>query len=218
MSGEAKVLIVDDYRISREFFEMYVKTSKSYVVVGTLISAQDAVSFCDNNAVDLIIMDVMMRSGIDGLSAAEIIKKKHTEIKIIIVTSTAESSWEERAAAAGIEGFWYKEYSRESLLEVMDRVLKGETVYPQETLSVKFGKASREDLTNRELEVLRELSGGFTDEVIAERLNISVPTVRFHIQKLLEKTGYKSKMELAMNAREIGFVVNDDYRQSGGNQ
>lgn len=73
-----------------------------------------------------------------------------------------------------------------------------------------FGRVTRSDLTERELDVLRELTGGYTNEGISQRLGISINTVRTHIQNILNKTGFENRLDLAMNAKSIGLVVNDD--------
>ena len=75
-----------------------------------------------------------------------------------------------------------------------------------------FGKATRHDLTERELEVLRELTGSLTNEEIAARLHISVNTVKRHLQNIMAKTGFDNRLELAMNARLLGLVVSDKDR------
>ena len=76
----------------------------------------------------------------------------------------------------------------------------------------------RVSLTERDLEVLRELTLGYTNEVIAERLNISVNTVRAHIQNMLNKTGFKNRLALAVNAASLGIVVSDETRGAGANE
>ena len=157
----------------------------------------------------------MMRTGVDGLTAAIQIKRRHPEIKIILATSMAEASWEQRAKEAGIESFWYKEYSEEPLLSVMDRTMAGESVYPQKTNDIPFGRATRSQITERELDVLRELTAGGTNEEIAESLGISVNTVRRHIQNLLFKTGFDNRLELAIHAASLGLVVSDRSRTAG---
>ena len=215
MSDQIRVVIVDDQLVARSFFEFQIGTSDKYRVIASLPSARDAVDLCGREAVDLIIMDIMMRSGIDGLSAAIRIKESHPETKIILVTSMAESSWEQRARSAGVESFWYKEYSREPLLEVMDRTMAGDTVYSGISADVPFGIISRSQLTERELDVLRELTAGGTNEEIAEALGISVNTVRRHIQNLLAKTGFSNRLELAIRAARLGLVVSDQSRKSG---
>lgn len=212
MSDKARVLVVDDQNISRGFFEMYVRASVNYELAAGLRTAQEAVRYVDENKVDLLILDVMMQDGIDGLTAAEMIKQKHPEVKIILTTSTSETSWEQKAKDAGIESFWYKEYDEHGLLEIMERTLNGESIYPEDEPNVPFGKITRADLTDREIEILRELTASRTNEEIAESLVISVNTVKRHIQNIMEKTGFESRLELAMNAKSIGLVVNDSDR------
>ena len=212
MSDKARVLVVDDQNISRGFFEMYVRASVNYELAAGLRTAQEAVRYVDENKVDLLILDVMMQDGTDGLTAAEMIKQKHPEVKIILTTSTSETSWEQKAKDAGIESFWYKEYDEHGLLEIMERTLNGESIYPADEPNVPFGKITRADLTDREIEILRELTASRTNEEIAESLVISVNTVKRHIQNIMEKTGFESRLELAMNAKSIGLVVNDSDR------
>ena len=209
LSEQIRVVVADDQNISRAFFEMYVRADVRYQLLAALQSAQEAVSYVETHDVDLVILDVMMRIGVDGLAAAEAIKKSHPQVRIILTTSAAETAWEVQARAIGVEGFWYKEYEVHSLIEMMDRVMAGETVYPSDPPDVSLGKAKRSDLTERELEVLRELTSSLTNEEIAERLNVSVFTVKRHIQNMLQKTGYKNRLDLAINARLLGIVVND---------
>ena len=210
--GKVRVVVADDQNISRGFFEMYVRASANYELVAGLRSAQAAIDFVDKNEADLVIMDVMMQEGIDGLSASEKIKQKHPGIKIILTTSASETSWEQKAKAAGIESFWYKEYDEHGLMEIMDRTWNGESVYPEDKPRVPFGKITRADLTEREIEIIRELTASKTNEEIAEKLQISVNTVKRHIQNIMEKTGFESRLDLAMNAKSTGLVVNDSDR------
>ncbi|MCR4703640.1 MAG: response regulator transcription factor [Saccharofermentans sp.] len=193
---------------------MYVRAAVDYELVAGLRTAESAIEFADKQEIDLMIMDVMMQDGIDGLSAAAQIKQKHPEIKIILTTSTSETSWEKKAKDAGIESFWYKEYDEHGLLEIMERTLNGESIYPADEPKVPFGKITRADLTEREIEILRELTASMTNEEIADKLQISVNTVKRHIQNIMEKTGFESRLDLAMSAKSIGLVVNDSDRLS----
>lgn len=218
MTEKYRVVVVDDYRISRTFFEMMVQSDERYALANSFSNAQDAVAYCSENPVDLVIMDVMMRMGIDGLTAAGQIKAQNPDIRIILATSTAESAWEDMAREIGVESFWYKEYSDESLIKVMNRTVAGEKVYPKKPVDIELGSVMRVSLTERDLEVLRELTLGYTNEVIAERLNISVNTVRAHIQNMLNKTGFKNRLALAVNAASLGIVVSDETRGAGANE
>lgn len=212
MTNPARVLVVDDQNVARGFFEMHVNSSAGYTLAGSLPAAELAPEFCDTHPVDLVLMDVMMRYGTDGITAAALIKRRHPEIRIILTTSMAEVQWERQAREAGVESFWYKEYGEAPLLEIMDRTMAGESVYPGTPPKVQFGWVTRDELTERELDVLRELTAGATNEEIADKLCISVNTVRTHIRNLLNKTGFSSRLDLAIHAKSLGLVVSDRDR------
>ena len=212
MNKRIRVVVADDQNISRGFFEMYVHASERYELAASLRTAEEAVEFVEENEADLMILDVIMQEGIDGLTAAERIKEKHPEVKIILTTSTSETNWEDQARKIGVESFWYKEYDDHSLADIMERTMKGESVYPAGPPEVNFGKIRRSDLTERELDVLRELTASLTNEEIAEKLHISANTVKRHLQNIMEKTGYTRRLDLAMHARLLGLVVNDSER------
>ena len=203
---------MDDQYVARGFFEIHVKMARQYELVASLSSAEQAVSWCREHPVDLIIMDVMMKYGLDGLTCARTIKNDHPQVKIILTTSTAEASWIEKARNANIDSFWYKEYSEIPLSEVMDRTMSGESVYPDSLPNPEFGEVKKFDLSKRELDVLRDLTRNLTNEEIAEDLHISPHTVKRHIENMLAKTGYKSRVDLAVNARVFGLVVHEDDR------
>ena len=212
MDEKAKVLVVDDQYVARSFFELHVQMSKNYELVSSVANAEQAVSYCMEHPVDLVIMDVMMKYGLDGLTCAKTIKNNDRKIRIILTTSTAEAKWIEKAKNAGIESFWFKEYSDIPLTEVMDRTMQGESVYPGDLPNPGFGDTVKVDLSERELEVLRELTRNRTNDEIAEILHISTFTVKRHIQNMLAKTGFKNRIDLAVNAKTLGLVVHEEDR------
>ena len=209
-----RVIVADDFRISRTFFEMLIKDDSNYVLMASFSEARDAAAYCMDHDVDLVILDILMRSGPDGLAAAEQIKRARPEVKIILATSTTESVWEEIARRIGVESFWYKAYSEAPLLEVLNRTMAGESVYPEKPVDVDFGKAKRVDLTPRDLDVLRELMRGLSNEEIAARLDISINTVRTHVQNMLAKTGFKNRLSLVVNAARLGIVAAEHSKPS----
>ena len=178
-------------------------------MTASIESASLAEFYCMTNPVDLIIMDVCTALHASGLDAAGKIKKQFPKIKIIIATSQPECAFVERARNYGVESFWYKEDQRQSLLEIMERTMNGESVYPEASPELRLGLASSYDFTQRELEVLREITGGDTNQEIAESLHLSVATVKSHILNMLEKTGFRNRTELAVRARESGLVILD---------
>ncbi len=204
-----KVLIVEDQNIPSELFKIYIESSEDFEHVLSISNASLALSVCQSNEIDLILMDVMTDLGHNGLDAAEEIKKKYPKIKVIIITSMPEYSWLRKARKIGVDSFWYKDGQRNSLLDIMKRTMNGEHIYPDETPVVRIGEATNHDFTERELDVLKELTTGDTNAEIAKRLFISVATVKSHIQHLMEKTGFKTRTELVSEARGLGIVIKD---------
>ena len=205
-----KIMIVDDQFVSREMFKLYIDQCPNYEVVYCIDTAMFADTYVLQDDLDLIIMDILMEDGSNGLDAAEKIKKLKPNIKIIAVTSMPEISWMDRAKKIGIDSFWYKEVSEKTILEIIERTLAGESIYPEETPEVKLGLTKSTELTPREIQVLRLLTTGVGNDEIAERLNISQNTVKTHIKHLLDKTGFTSRTQLAIQARITGFVIEDD--------
>ena len=97
MSDKIKVMIVDDQFVSRQLFEMYLNSSDKYELVYSLESALFADTFVLKNKIDLVLMDILMNDGSNGLDAAAKIKKNCPDIKIIAVTSMPEVSWIKKA-------------------------------------------------------------------------------------------------------------------------
>jgi len=207
MSEKTRVMIVDDQLISRRFFELTLGGCPRYEVVCALPSAFTADLYLLKEEIDLIVMDVLMNNGTNGLDAAEAIKQKYPSVKIVIVTSMPEYTWMERAREIGIESFWFKEADEISILDVLDRTMAGESVYPAGAPSAKLGNAAREDFTDRELEGLREIAAGKNNNDVAKALGISAYTVKAHVRTLLQKTGCSSRTDLAIHARVVGIAL-----------
>jgi len=207
------VIIVDDQNIPRQLFELLVGSSERYRLLYSLDTAAVAHIYCTKFQVDLVIMDVVMKDGISGLEAAERIKKDSPRTKILVVTSMPEVSYLTRAKEIGVDSFWYKEESELPLLTVMDRTMDGESVYPDHAPVLRLGNAKSEEFTPKELEVLRELTTGASNTVIAEHLGMESDTVKKHISHMLRKTGYSNRTELAIEARVGGIVIGEKGEQ-----
>ena len=171
------VLIVEDQRMPRENMEHLVEDSGRYRRVASLSTAEMALAQCARHSVDLVLMDVCTKGSRDGIDVAAEIKARYPETKVIIITSMVEESYLKRAKAAGAESFWYKDVSPESLLEVMDRTMAGESLYPDRTPETRLGQVSSTQLTPREIEVLRLVCEGLEYEEIAAELNLPIEKI-----------------------------------------
>lgn len=204
-----KILVVDDQRFSKLLLSGFVEDNENLELLTAVSSGEEAVEFCKSNAVDLVIMDVVLGHGMTGLEAAKFIKESKPEIKILIITSMPEVSYIARAKEIGVESFWYKEVQSAPIIEVVTRTLAGESIYPDSSPVVKIGNAQSSDLTKTELTVLRKMTTGATNRDIAKSLNIEETTVKKHITSMLQKTGFHNRVELAVNARITGLVIED---------
>jgi two-component system vancomycin resistance associated response regulator VraR len=204
-----KVMIVEDDPMASKLLEIFVKESDRYSVAHTIDNASMAEMYCFKNPIDLVLMDVCTAMNANGLDAAAKIKKSFPHIKVIIMTSQPECSFIDRARSIGVDSFWYKESTAEKVIEVMDRTMNGESVYPDTTPTLQLGNAKSREVSPKELEVLRELISGESDAVIADKLHMSLRTVKAHIQTMREKTGFRNRTELAVRARECGLVINE---------
>ena len=183
------VLIVEDQRMPRENMEHLVEDSGRYRRVASLSTAEMALAQCARHTVDLVLMDVCTKGSRDGIDVAAEIKARYPETKVIIITSMVEESYLKRAKAAGAESFWYKDVSPESLLEVMDRTMAGESLYPDRTPETRL------------------VCEGLEYEEIAAELGISSRTVKRFVSSLLEKTGYSNRTRLAIAVTKKNFIL-----------
>ena len=202
-----RVLIVEDQRMAQENMEDIIRSSDGYTLVGMIPNAADAELFCMREHVDLILMDVCTARDENGIDAAAVIKKKYPQIKIIIVTSMAEHTFIEKARAAKADSFWYKDASKGELLTVIEKTMEGEHIFPDRTPEVKLGYSSSYELTKHELDVLRALMQSTSDEDAALMLGCSKANIRWHMSKILEKTGYRTRMELLIAVAQKNLII-----------
>ena len=206
-NGKYSVLIVEDQAMPRALFSHYIENSKIFALEAAIANASVADIVCACSSIDLILMDVVTENGESGLLAAEKIKKKYPNIKIIIVASMPECSYIQRAKKIGVEGFWYKEVDKEPILSIMERVMEGEIIYPSAPTPVLIGLAKSTEFTEKELEILRLMTGGYTNSEIASKLFVSPGVIKNHVADMLLKTGFRSRTQLAVRARESGLVI-----------
>ena len=202
-----QVLIVEDQKMAQENMEAVIKASENYTLAGIIPNAADAELFCMRGGVDLILMDVCTARDESGIEACAIIKKKFPKIKIIIVTSLAEHTFIEMARAARADSFWYKDASHGELIIVMDRTMSGERIFPDKTPEVKLGLTTSYELTRFEFDVLRALMQSTSDEDAANMLGCTKANIRWHVSRILEKTGYRTRTELLIAIAQKNLII-----------
>ena len=127
----------------------------------------------------------------------------------VVVRNEILDTWLQRAREIGVESFWYKDGKKTAILDVMKRTMAGESIYPDSTPLIRIGNSTNHEFTERELDILRELTTGDSNTEIGERLCISASTVKYHVENLLAKTGFHTRTELASEARSLGIVIKE---------
>jgi two-component system vancomycin resistance associated response regulator VraR len=201
------VLIVEDQKMAQENMESIIKASESYTLKGIIPNAADAELFCMRAGVDLVLMDVCTARDESGIEACAVVKRKFPNIKVIIVTSMAEHTFIEKAREARADSFWYKDASHGELISVMDRTMAGEHIFPDKTPEVKLGLTTSYELTGSELDVIRALMQSTSDEDAAAMLGCTKANIRWHLGKILDKTGYRTRMELLIAVASKNLII-----------
>ena len=202
-----RVLLVEDSRITRRSIQQMIDFHPQFELVAAIENAANAEILCLRGMVDLILMDVCTANNESGLEAAASIKRHYPKIKIVIMTSMPEYSFLKKAREVGCDSFWYKEYGDQDLMEVCEQTMQGISVWPKETPSILVGLIDSRELTQREFDILRELVKREKYEDIADGLGITINTVKYHIKNLLQKTGYRTTMQLVVDVVEKQLIL-----------
>jgi len=212
-----RLLIVDDNVLFREGLVSLLKEQTDITVVGEAGCVLEAIKLARELSPDLILMDFGLPDG-SGLDAMRPILAENPQINIVFLTIHEQDEHLFAAIRAGAKGYLLKNVSVSNLLDFLRRVEQGEAAISRTMVSHILQEFSRthstsdmepkvpNTLTNRELEVLRELATGATNREIAQRLVITENTVKVHMHRILAKLSLKSRREVVRYARDKGLV------------
>ncbi len=210
-----RVLIADDHKLFRQGLISLMKTRREMVeVVGEAETGVEAIQMAKQLTPDVILMDIYMPQ-LDGLQAAKEIHKLFPKIAIVILTSSEKDGHLYEAVQSGVSGYLLKSLDAEELFSMINGVSHGEAAMTRAVASrLLKGVADRlvsddrgeTSLTERELLVLRLVASGASNSDIAEKLSISVNTVKSHLKNILEKLHLDNRTQAASYAFERGLV------------
>ncbi len=201
------VMIVEDQPMIRSLLESYFRTEDGHRIVASIPGAKQAVEICRVSAVDLILMDVLTQNRENGLTAVREIKAMHPKIKIVVVTSLIDNAVLEEAKSAGADSLWYKDSTKNRLMDIVAQTMDGEHIFPDAPPPVQIGMAKSTEFTKQELRVLRYLLRGLSYPRIASEMGIEMSTVKFHVTNMLQKTGFENKLQLALAVSELKMIA-----------
>ncbi len=211
----ARVLIVDDHDLVRNGLKMMLSGERDLVVVGEAASGGEALALCRRGKPDVVLMDVRM-PGMDGLEATRAIKRELPHTAVLMVTMQENPEYLYEALGAGASGYLLKDASRVELVRAVRSVIGGEPLLaPQMTAHLLRRLAAErpalahppaEQLTGREIEVLRLVARGLTNREIGRELSLSPATVKVHVQHVIGKLGVSDRTQAAVRAVELGLL------------
>ena len=206
-----RILLVDDHPLFLDGLQVLLEVSKM-TVVGTARDGAAAVAAVREHRPDAVLMDIQM-PGCDGLTATRLIKTEFPEIKIVMLTMNDEDQSLFEAIKSGASGYLLKNVETKDLLELLEGLAKGETVFSpglaerllQEFVPGNGSEAARKSLTLRQEEVLTHIAGGLTYKQVAELLGVSARTVRFHMNEILERLHLENRAQAIAYASQANL-------------
>jgi NarL family two-component system response regulator LiaR len=211
MNDEVKirVMIVDDHAVVRSGLGAFLSVIPDLELVGEAENGDLAVVRCGHLQPDVILMDLMM-PGTDGVTATRLIREKYPQTQVIALTSFQEDELVQNAMKAGAIGYLMKNVSAQELSAAIRAAKAGKmTLSPEAAQALVHASqqaADTEDLTERELEVLRLMVEGLNNAEIAERLVVSLSTVKYHISNILMKLGVENRVAAVTSAMQKKLV------------
>lgn len=218
-NGATRLAIVDDHDLAREGLKDMLADEPDITVVGEAVNGREALSLCSTLQPDLVLMDVRMPT-MDGLAATKVIKQKHPEISILMVTMHENPDYLLEALKAGASGYVLKDAAQNEIITAVRRVRNGDSPLDP-TLATRLlrrlavegwegpdaeGDVPVEPLTRRELEVLGLMKLGRTNRQIAEELAINLGTAKNHVEHIISKLGVSDRTQAVVKALRLGIL------------
>ena len=206
-----RVMIVDDHAVVRGGLKFFLLGFDDLELAGEAEDGEEALRLCDQIHPDVILMDMMM-PGIDGATATQAIRQRHPQVQVIALTSFKEQDLVQRALQAGAIGYLLKDVQADELAEAVRAAHAGRPTLAPEATQALIQAATQppqpgHDLTEREREVLALMVKGLSNNEIAERLIVSISTVKYHVSGILSKLGAANRAEAVALALQHHLVA-----------
>jgi DNA-binding NarL/FixJ family response regulator len=203
---QIKILTVDDHPLLRQGIAAVIQGEKDMLIVGEAANGREAIEMFRSQRPDVTLMDLQMPD-LNGIDAITIIRQEHPQARIIVLTTYEGDVLARRALKAGVAGYILKDMIRTELLEAIRLVHAGRRYIPQRIAAELAEHYAEDDLSEREIEVLREVARGTSNKIIASHLSISEATVKAHMQNILLKLGASDRTHAVSIATTRGFLM-----------
>ncbi len=205
--NNTKVVLVDDHQLIRMGITALLKSEDSIEVIGEVNTAKETLGYIDEKKPDVVLMDISLDDG-DGILLTKEIVDRYKNIKVIMLSMHVKEDFIQRSIKAGASGYLLKDSPKDELIKAIKEVAKGDKYFASEVSQLMvssyvnkagdFAEKKRKlsGLTKREVEIIRLLSDGLSNQKIASQLGISHRTVDTHRTNIMQKVKVKNVAEL----------------------
>ncbi len=205
MPGPIRIMVVEDHHVVREGLVALMNAVPGMEVVAETADGRQALELFRKHLPDVTLMDLRL-PGMSGVAAITRIRSQFPQARIIVLTTYDGDEDIHRALDAGARGYLLKGMSGEELMDAIRAVHSGRSRIPAQVAERLAERMVRPALTDRELDVLREIVSGKSNKEIGQELNISEATVKTHINSILGKLGVTDRTQAVTAAIQRGIV------------
>lgn len=211
------ILLVDDHTLIREGLKLILKKNKQFKIIGEACNGVEALDFLKKDAAKthVMLLDITMPE-LDGFEVSKVAKKKYPNLKILALTMHNEESYITKMIDVGVHGYVLKDSNLDDLSSAIKTVLEGKPYYSSDVSAVMISSLmnkdkqkdnnSIENLTDREMEIIKLISEGYKSSEIAEKLELSIRTIEVHRRNLMKKLEVKNTAELVSCALKSKLI------------
>lgn len=200
-------VLVEDNLYVQKVLKAMIESDERFRLTATFTDAFEAEKLCVYGKTDLVLMDVQTQNNHSGLAAGKRIKEASPRTKVVIVTSLVDPDVLKKARNGAADSLWYKDHGTKDIIDVMVRTMNGERVFPESSPNVTLKDIFSEDLTPKQMKILRYFVKGYTYEEIAQELDMTKRNVRWHLDNIVEKSGFENKYELLIALIDSKLIV-----------
>ena len=200
-------VLVEDNLYVQKVLKAMIESDERFRLTATFTDAFEAEKLCEYGKTDLVLMDVQTQNNHSGLAAGKRIKEASPRTKVVIVTSLVDPDVLKKARNGAADSLWYKDHGTKDIIDVMVRTMNGERVFPDSAPNVTLKDIFSEDLSTKQMKILRYFVKGYTYEEIAQELDMTKRNVRWHLDNIVEKSGFENKYELLIALIDSKLIV-----------
>lgn len=204
------VALTDDHRVVTEGLRRFLESFRDIRVVGQATSGEMLIEMLPLWQPQVVILDLLMPGGIDGVETTRRVLQRHPEVRVIALTASVDDARMTAVLHAGAVGYVRKDADPEVLLKAIRGVAKGRHFVDPRAAGASARSAAPDGLSAREAEVLRQVAFGLTNREVAAALFIAEDTVKTHVARVLDKLGLQNRAQLVAYAVKRGLVTIDE--------